>query len=108
DATGEHLVEHAAERPNVGALIDGLASRLFWAHVGSRAEHNAVACVTDGDRGRLAKIRARFTAFFRQSEVEDLDDAVRRDLDIRRLEIPVHDAMLVRDLEGLGDLFGDG
>ena len=39
----QHLVEHAAERPDVGALVDGLAARLLGAHVRGRAEHHADA-----------------------------------------------------------------
>ena len=38
---GEHLVEHAAERPDVGAPIDGLPARLLRRHVGGRAENHA-------------------------------------------------------------------
>ena len=38
---GQHLVEHAAEGPDVGALVHGLAARLFRAHVGGRAEDHA-------------------------------------------------------------------
>ena len=49
----EHLVEHAAERPDVGALVDGLAARLLGTHVRRRAEDHALrACrrsVTVGD-----------------------------------------------------------
>ena len=38
---GQHLVEHGAERPDVAALVDGFAARLFRAHVRSRAEQHA-------------------------------------------------------------------
>ena len=41
---------------------------------------------------------------FREAEVEDLDDAVGREAHVRRLEVPVHDAGLVRGLETLRDL----
>jgi hypothetical protein len=44
----------------------------------------------------------------RDAEVEQFDDAVGRHLDIGRLEVPVCDPLLVRRLESLGDLAGDG
>ena len=37
-AAGQHLVEHAAERPDVGALVDRLALGLLRRHVGRGAE----------------------------------------------------------------------
>ena len=43
----------------------------------------------------------------RQAEVEHLHRAVRPDLDVRGLQVPVDDAVLVRCLECLGDLFRD-
>ena len=49
DAPGQHLVEHAAERPDVGALVDHLPTRLFRAHVGGRAENRPLpACRRSG------------------------------------------------------------
>ena len=39
-----------------------------------------------------------------QAEVEHLDGAVRRELDVGRLQVAVDDAALVRGLERLGDL----
>ena len=41
---------------------------------------------------------------FRQTEVEDLHRAVRRDADVRRLQIAMDDAALVRRLERRRDL----
>jgi len=38
---GDHLVEHDAERPDVGPLVDRLALGLFRRHVGRRAEDHA-------------------------------------------------------------------
>ena len=43
-----------------------------------------------------------------EPEVEHLDRAVRLDLDVRGLDVPVHDPLLVRRLERVGDLPGDG
>ena len=44
---------------------------------------------------------------FRQPEVEHLHGAVRADFDVRRLQITMDDALLVRRLQRLGDLFRD-
>ncbi len=38
---GEHLIQHHAERPDVGALIDNLPARLLRAHVCRRAEDHS-------------------------------------------------------------------
>jgi hypothetical protein len=45
---------------------------------------------------------------FRQPEIEHLHDTVRAQLDVRGLEIAVHDALFVRGFERLGDLARDG
>ena len=37
---GEHLEQHGAERPDVGAAIDRLAARLLGAHVGRGAQNH--------------------------------------------------------------------
>jgi hypothetical protein len=38
---GEHLVEKASERPDIGALVDRPAGRLLGAHVGGGAQDHA-------------------------------------------------------------------
>ena len=52
-AARQHLVKDTAERPDVGALVDGLSARLLRAHVGRGAEDHALACRADGHRGRV-------------------------------------------------------
>jgi hypothetical protein len=49
---GEHLVEHATERPHVTALVGGPALRLLGAHVGRRAEDHARLCHARRTRDR--------------------------------------------------------
>ena len=94
-AAREHLVEHAAERPDVGPLVDRLSARLLGAHVGRGPEDDAFARAADRDRRRLRQVRCRVVAGdrFREPEVEHLDHAVRRDLDVRRFQIAVNDAL---------------
>ena len=56
-APGEAFVEHAAERPDVGALVDRAAARLLGAHVRRGAENDAGArvlpCVIVGECERF-------------------------------------------------------
>ena len=87
-----------------------LPLRLLGRHVGGRADDHAhlrsapgavsvgefvASAVADGARGsqRLG-----------ETEVEHLHRAVGADLDVRRLEIAMDDALLVRRLERVGDL----
>src|SRR5262249_16216310 len=42
-AASEDLVKDAAERPDIGALVDVLTARLLWAHVRRRAEEDTLA-----------------------------------------------------------------
>ena len=105
---GEHLVEEAAERPDVGTAIDQLASCLLRAHVGGRAENQAGL----GDRrardgGRAFGIAGRIQRLG-NPEVQHLDLAVWRDLDVGGLEVAVHDAALVGEVDGFRDLARDG
>ena len=92
----EHLVEHAAERPDVGALVDRLPARLLRAHVGGGPEDQPFARAADRHRRRLRRdpVAGVVTGDrFRQAEVEHLHDAVGRDLDVGRLQIAVDDAL---------------
>ena len=107
-AAGQHLEQHAAERPDVRALVDGQPARLFGTHVGGGAEDDALAraaapSIVGDCEGRRAIASCRSSSL-RQPEVEHLDDAVRRDLDVGRLEIAMDDAPLVRRFERVGDL----
>ena len=110
-AAGQHLEQHDAEGPDVGALVDGLAPRLLGRHVGGGPEDQAGrgAGAGQGRRlrqgGRAAGERVVVSApGLGEAEVEDLDLALRGELDVRGLEVAVHDALLVGLLEGLGDL----
>ena len=68
----EHLKKHASERPDVGALIDAFAARLFGTHVGRRSRDDTFVEGTPADvamRAHIVLIRANG---LRQTEVEDL------------------------------------
>jgi hypothetical protein len=106
----EHLVEHAAECPDVGPFVDHLAARLFRAHVGRSAENRPESRrrrTGDGRRHREARSRGFRLECLGQPEVEHFHRAVWTYLDIGGLEIAMNDALLVRGLERLGDLACD-
>ena len=98
DRAGEHLVEHDAERVEVGLAGDRLAERLLGRDVVGRAEH------APGDRQPLLGERAR------DAEVGDLGAAFLADEDVLRLDVAVDDHALVRGAERARDLdrVGDG
>ena len=80
-ASGEHLEQHAAKRPDVGALVDRLAARLLRTHVGGGAENDARAvsiarrsCVDAAD---AVEPPLSICDRFGEPEVEHLDRAVR-------------------------------
>ena len=103
---GEHLEEDAAEAPDVGAAVQRPPPRLLRAHVLGRAEDHARLGGVGSQPGRglggvgVAERRLRLG----EPEVEHLDLASRRHLDVGGLEVAVHDAALVRGGEGVGDL----
>ena len=73
-ASGQHLVEHAAEREDVAAAVDALAGHLLRRHVAERAEHDALrrggdrrAVPTTADRGAAARGRSRESSPRRRS-----------------------------------------
>ena len=111
---GQHLEQDDAEGPDVGAPVDRLAPRLLGGHVGGRAEDEAGRGAGLGEGRRLRQVGPDWRPSrvagpgLGETEVEHLDLPVRRHLDVRRLEVAVDDALLVRLLERLGDLLRDG
>ena len=92
---GEHLVEHDAEREDVGAVVERLSRDLLGRHVARRAQQHA--------RGRL-HVRV---AQPRDAEVHDLHAAVGEHHDVAGLHVAVDDAALVGRRERLGHARGD-
>jgi len=107
---GDHLVQQHAEREQIAAVIQRLAARLLGRHVGHGPDHLAFPGQLAADRlepgvhvlDRLL-LRPRAVEQLGQAEVQQLDVAVAGDDDVGRLEIAVHDAVLV----GVGQTLGD-
>jgi hypothetical protein len=100
-APAQHLVEHHAQRVEVGLGRRCLAGDHLGRHVGG--------CPADGvcvGERRLVVVER-----LGEAEVDDLEQvAVGRLLgedDVRRLEVAVDDALAVRGVERIADLGGD-
>ena len=104
----EHLVQHHAKCPDVGAPVGGFALGLFRRHVGRGAQDH-VRLASSPWRASASPASSRERVFgecFRQSKIENLDRARRRDLNVRRLQVAMDDSLLMRRFQRFGDLAG--
>ena len=107
----QHLKHHHAEGPDVGPLVDGLASRLFRAHVRRGPEDDPGFGRLAGHGGGVGELRGAAgraclgVEGLGQAEVEYLDLTFGRHFDVGGLEVAMHDALLVRGLQPFRDLF---
>ena len=102
---GEHLEEHAPERPDVGASIQRLPAPLLGAHVGPGAEHSRRARPVGRVGGRIGVVRLpRVDEKLGEAEVEELHLPGRRESHVRGLEVPVQDPLRVGGLHRARDL----
>jgi hypothetical protein len=102
---GDHLVQDCAQRKDVGSRVGRKAFHLFGRHVADRSHDDArLGRGCGGLRLRhwsAGRLRVRQ---LRQAEIQDLDAAVTGHEQVLRLEVPVHDAFLVRRREPLDSL----
>ncbi len=93
---GQHLVEHGAEREDVGAVIRRPRRAPARATCSRRCRGRAGLGVRLRSPWRRSPRRRASTLTARQAEVEDLDAAVAREEDVLGLEVAVDDALVVR------------
>ncbi len=93
--TGQHLIEQAAKRPDICALVDLLAERLLGRHVGHRPHHDICPRQVSGALQPG------------QTEVHDLGLAFGCEHDIGRLDIPMDDSFAMRFRQSFSDLESD-
>ena len=101
---GEHFVEHHAEGPDVGAFVYRLAFGLLGRHVGGGAEDHAGLGRGSGDGGRVIRLNHGRSAQLGEPEIQNLYRSFGRDLHVSRLQVAMHDSLLVRGFERIGDL----
>ena len=95
DTSRQHFIKHHADRIKVCARVDRVAGRLFGRDIMHRADRLI------GNRVRLAAGKAG------NSKIRDFDRPVRQQHDVLRLDIAVHDPLIVRVLERPQDLYGE-
>ena len=100
---GQHLVEHAAERPDVRPRVDVPARHLLRAHVAGGADDEADL----GDRLDGLLHVALHRRRLGEAEVDELHLTPGREHHVRRLEIAVDHALGVRLFEPGDDLHRD-
>src|SRR5579862_9688273 len=95
------LIEHSAERKDVGSTGGGLAAKYLRGHIQERAGQGS----RDGSRGSFAIwFQTHRTGEPCQAKVQHFEDAVGAKDDVLRLDIAMQDAFGVRSGEGLGGL----
>ena len=101
---GQHLVEHAAEREDIGATVDCGSASLLRRHISNGPNHAA----WNGGGRSLGRTEVRCGIDEpRHAEVEDLDRIPARQEQVFRLDVAVHDTGEVRGAEAARGLDGD-
>ena len=103
------LEQHTSEGPDVGLHADRQAASLLRAHVRDGALNHPVGGLAADHRRRhrqLRVVRGRVERLG-QAKVQEPHPAVRRDLDVGRLQIAMDDAPRVGSLESNRDVARD-
>ena len=100
------LHEHQSEREDVAAAVHLAPRGLLGRHIGRRSENRALSRQSGIDSGGGRGALGRSLRFLQlgQTEVEDLDIAVRTQQEVFRLEVAVGDAVFMRPGEACSGL----
>ncbi len=88
----EHLVQHGAEGPNIGAWIDRLTLGLLRSHVGRSAHNHAAARCVRRQRCGASQSSSLFERL-RQPEIQEFHAALGGEFHIRGLQIAVDNTL---------------
>ena len=102
-ASDHELVADDAQTEDVGAVVERLTTNLLRRHVRHRTSNEPRSRHGVHERGRVGGLRHRRG----DPEIQHLDDPPRREHDIGRLDVAMHDAMPMRFAESQGDLSED-
>jgi hypothetical protein len=107
-APGQHLEHHDADRPQIGAVVDGVHAELLGGHVRHGADHGPLLGEAHVGQGHVIHLRRRpfglpLAQRLGDAEVEHLHHAGAGDEDVLRLEVAVDDVELL----GAGQRAGD-
>src|SRR5262249_56629836 len=96
-ASAQHFIKDDTEREDIGLRVGFLAGSLLRRHVRGGPEDSACGRqqFSAGSGMRFTRIRTRSGKILGETEVEDLDDTLGRDLDVCGFQIAVNDAMYV-------------
>src|ERR687883_1639106 len=108
-AASDALVEQSAEGEEVASGIDGRARRLLRREIERCTDHRATARARrdHGLRVRVCRLGLLLVDLFSQPEVQDLDLVAMIQHDVRRLDVAMDNALLVRFRERGGDVPDD-
>jgi hypothetical protein len=93
---GQHLVEDAAKRKDIAAVVDRLALGLFGGDIGYRAGEMAF------NRGRKAVLLRARVVVLGEPEIQDFDRALAGYHDVIGLQVAMDNAGAVCGLQGSG------
>src|SRR5438067_10313595 len=104
-----HFIKHHAETPNIGALINLRAARLFRRHVTNGSEYRTQTGVSECHRSCPVRRSLGEGGFGKlcNAKVEHFHVSVRPDHDVLGLDIAMDNSRLMGGSEGTRHLDGD-